>query len=48
MNGHWFNTTEFQKGTVAGVDARYALILSFGELTCSNRKRQAKLTAKTA
>jgi len=48
MNGHWFNTTEFQKGTVAGVDARYALILSFGELTCSNRARQAKLTAKTA
>ena len=48
MNGHWFNTTDFQKGTVAGVDARYALILSFGELTCSNRARQAKLTAKTA
>lgn len=48
MNGHWFNTTEFQKGTVAGVDARYALIMSFGELTISNRARQAKLTAKTA
>jgi hypothetical protein len=48
MNGHWFNTTDFQKGTVAGVDARYALILSFGELTVSNRARQAKLTAKTA
>ena len=48
MNGHWFNTTEFQKGTVAGVDARYALILSFGELTCSNRARQAKLTGATA
>jgi len=48
MEGHWFNTTEFQKGTVAGVDARYALIMSFGELVCSNRARQAKLTAKTA
>ena len=48
MNGHWFNTSEFQKGTVAGVDARYALIMAFGELVCSNRARQAKLTAKTA
>lgn len=47
MNGHWFETTEFQKGTVAGVDARYALILAFGQLTCSNRARQAKLTNKT-
>jgi len=48
MNGHWFTTTEFQKGTVAGVDARYALIMAFGELTISNRARQAKLTNKTA
>lgn len=48
MNGHWFETSDFQKGTVAGVDARYALILAFGQLTCSNRARQAKLTAKTA
>ena len=48
MNGHWFQTTDFQKGTVAGVDARYALVLSFGELTCSNRARQAKLTGATA
>ena len=48
MNGHWFETSEFQKGTVAGVDARYALILAFGQLTCSNRARQAKLTNKTA
>ncbi len=48
MADHWFQTTEFQKGTVAGVDARYALILSFGNLTCSNRARQAKLTNKTA
>ncbi len=48
MNGHWFQTTDFQKGTVAGVDARYALILSFGELTCSNRARQGKITGATA
>ena len=45
MNGHWFNTTDFQQGTVAGVDARYALILAFGELTCSNRSRQGYMTA---
>jgi len=45
LNGYWFTTTEFQKGTVAGVDARYALVMSFGELTCSNRQRQGFLTA---
>lgn len=45
MNGHWFNTTDFQSGTVAGIDARYALVLAFGELTCSNRSRQGYLTA---
>ena len=45
MNGHWFQTTDFQKGTVAGVDARYALVMAFGELTCSNRSRQGYLTA---
>lgn len=45
MNGHWFNTTEFQNGTVAGKDARYALVMAFGELTCSNRARQGYLSA---
>jgi hypothetical protein len=45
MNGHWFNTTDFQNGTVAGVDARYALVMAYGELTCSNRARQGYLTA---
>ena len=45
MNGHWFNTTDFQNGTVAGIDARYALVLAFGELTCSNRNRQGYMTA---
>jgi hypothetical protein len=45
MNGHWFNTTDFQNGTVAGVDARYALIMAYGELTVSNRSRQGYLVA---
>jgi hypothetical protein len=45
MNGHWFNTTDFQQGTVAGKDARYALVMAFGELTCSNRSRQGYLSA---
>ena len=45
MTGHWFATTDFQKGTVAGVDARYALVMAFGELTCSNRSRQGYMTA---
>ena len=45
MNGHWFNTTDFQNGTVAGVDARYALIMAYGELTVSNRSRQGYLAA---
>ena len=45
MTSHWFATTDFQKGTVAGVDARYALVMAFGELTCSNRSRQGYMTA---
>lgn len=45
MNGHWFNTTPFQQGTVAGVDARYAIVMAYGELTCSNRARQGFLSA---
>jgi hypothetical protein len=48
MNGHWFNTTEFQNGTVAGKDARYALVMAFGELTCSNRSRQGVLFANAS
>ena len=47
MNNHWFETTDFQNGTVAGVDAKYALILTFGQLTCSNRARQSKVTGIT-
>lgn len=45
MNGYWYSTTDFMKGTVAGVDARYALILAYGQLTCSNRSRQGFMTA---
>ena len=45
LNGYWFATTDFQNGTVAGVDARYALIMSYGQLTCSNRQRQGYMTA---
>ena len=45
LNGYWFTTTDFMNGTVAGVDARYALVLAYGQLTCSNRQRQGYLTA---
>jgi hypothetical protein len=45
MNNYWFKTTDFMNGTVAGVDARYALVLAYGQLTCSNRARQGYLTA---
>jgi hypothetical protein len=45
LNGYWFKTTDFMNGTVAGVDARYALILAYGNLTCSNRARQGFLLA---
>ena len=45
LNGYWFSTSEFMNGTVAGVDARYALVLAYGQLTCSNRARQGYLTA---
>jgi hypothetical protein len=48
MNGYWYSTTEFMKGTVAGVDARYALILAYGQLTCSNRSRQGFLSANVS
>ena len=45
MNGYWYTTTDFMNGTVAGVDARYALVLAYGNLTCSNRARQGFMTA---
>lgn len=41
----WFQQTEFIRPE--DLDARYALIMCYGNLTCRNRK-QGKLTAKTA
>ena len=48
MNGHWWTTTPFQQGTVAQKDARYAIVLAYGQLTCSNRARQGYLSADIA
>jgi hypothetical protein len=45
-SGKWFQQTEFVRPE--NMDARYALIMCYGNLTCRNRARQGKLTAKTA
>ncbi len=45
-SGKWFAQTQFV--SPEDVDARYALILCYGNLTCRNAKKQGKLTAKTA
>jgi len=48
MVGHsdkWFKQTEFVRPE--NMDARYALIFCYGNLTLRNRKRHGKLTAKT-
>jgi len=45
-SGKWFAQTEFVRPEA--LDARYALIMCYGNLTCRNRKKQGKLTAKTA
>ena len=45
-SGKWFQQTEFVRPE--NLDARYALIMCYGNLTCRNRARQGKLTAKTA
>jgi hypothetical protein len=42
----WFAQTDFVKPE--DVDARYALIMCYGNLTCRNAAKQGKLTAKTA
>jgi len=42
----WFSQTEFIRPE--NMDARYALIMCYGNLVCSNRAKQGKLTAKTA
>ena len=42
----WFSQTDFVRPE--NMDARYALIMCYGNLVCSNRAKQGKLTAKTA
>ncbi|CAB4151934.1 hypothetical protein UFOVP582_42 [uncultured Caudovirales phage] len=42
----WFTQTDFIRPE--NMDARYALIMCYGNLTCRNRAKQGKLTAKTA
>jgi hypothetical protein len=42
----WFAQTEFVRPE--NMDARYALVMCYGNLTCRNAKKQGKLTAKTA
>jgi hypothetical protein len=45
-SGKWFSQTPFI--SPEDVDARYALIMCYGNLTVRNRAKQGKLTAKTA
>lgn len=45
-SGKWFAQTGFV--SPEDVDARYALIMCYGNLTCRNAAKQGKLTAKTA
>lgn len=42
----WFAQTDFVRPE--NLDARYALIMCYGNLTCRNAAKQGKLTAKTA
>jgi hypothetical protein len=42
----WFANTPFVRPE--NMDARYALIMCYGNLTIRNRAKQGKLTAKTA
>jgi hypothetical protein len=45
-SGKWFSQTAFVRPE--NMDASYALIMCYGNLTCRNAKKQGKLTAKTA
>lgn len=45
-SGKWFSQTEFVRPE--NMDARYALIFCYGNLTVRNRKKQGKLTGRTA
>ena len=45
-SGKWFDQTEFVRPE--NLDAQYALIMCYGNLTCRNRAKQGKLTGRTA
>ena len=45
-SGKWFTQTEFVRPE--NLDAKYALIMCYGNLTVRNAKKQGKLTGKTA
>jgi hypothetical protein len=45
-SGKWFAQTDFVRPE--NLDARYALIMCYGNLTCRNAAKQGKLTSKTA
>jgi hypothetical protein len=45
-SGKWFEQTDFVRPE--NLDARYALIMCYGNLTCRNRAKQGKLTGRTA
>jgi len=45
MSGKWMEQTPFLRPE--NMDAKYSLILSYGNLTIRNRKRHAKLTGKS-
>lgn len=44
-SGKWFAQTEFVRPE--NMDARYALIMCYGNLTCRNAAKQGKLTSRT-
>ena len=45
-SGKWFAQTDFVRPE--NMDARYSLVMCYGNLTCRNAAKQGKLTAKTA
>ena len=45
-SGKWFEQTDFVRPE--NLDARYALIMCYGNLTCRNAAKQGKLTARPA
>jgi len=45
-SGKWFEQTDFVRPE--NLDARYALIMCYGNLTCRNAAKQGKLTGRTA